>query len=111
MTNSSPEHDALRAEYKKRYDSVLIPLAKELRAYLTRCLEGQPRLDRIAARPKDISKFVTKSFKLAHGGRRKYQEPLNEIQDQVGARIITFYKSDVDRLDPLVKQWFRSIEY
>ncbi|MET4790931.1 ppGpp synthetase/RelA/SpoT-type nucleotidyltransferase [Bradyrhizobium japonicum] len=41
----------------------------------------------------------------------KYQEPLAEIQDQVGARIITYYQSDVARLDPLIQQWFRPIEY
>ena len=110
MTNSNQEHEVLKAEYKKRHDAVLIPLAEQLRAFLARCLEGQPRIDRIAARPKGIEKFVAKATKIV-GGKPKYQEPLEEIQDQVGARIISFYLSDVARLDPLIKEWFRPIEY
>ncbi|MGY3616203.1 GTP pyrophosphokinase [Bradyrhizobium sp. USDA 10063] len=45
------------------------------------------------------------------GERPKYDEPLDQIQDQVGARIIVFYKSDVDRIDALVKRYFTAIEY
>jgi putative GTP pyrophosphokinase len=75
-----------------------------------RCLEGQPRIDRIAVRPKGIDNFVAKAFKVSDNNR-KYREPLDEVQDQVGARIITFYQSDVARLDPLIKAWFRPIEY
>jgi putative GTP pyrophosphokinase len=110
MTNSSHEHEALRAEYRKRYDAVLTPLAEQLRAFLARCLEGQPRIDRVAARPKAVDKFVTKATKVVDG-KQKYQEPLEEIQDQVGARVITLYLSDVARLDPLIQEWFRPIEY
>jgi ppGpp synthetase/RelA/SpoT-type nucleotidyltranferase len=90
---------------------VLTPLANELRGYLERCLAGQPRIGRIAARPKGIDKFVAKAFKVEKSGKRKYEEPLEEIQDQVGARIITFYLSDVERIDPIIKEWFRPIEY
>jgi putative GTP pyrophosphokinase len=110
MTNSNQEHETLRAEYKRRHGAVLTPLAEQLRGYLARCLEGQPRIDRIAARPKGIDKFIAKATKIVDG-KPKYQEPMEEIQDQVGARIITFYLSDVARLDPLIKKWFRPIEY
>jgi putative GTP pyrophosphokinase len=44
------------------------------------------------------------------GRRRKYSEPLHQIQDQVGARIVTFYRSDVDLLDKIVSRYFRAIE-
>ncbi len=71
MTNSNQEHEAIRAEYKKRYDAVLTPLAEELRAFLARCLEGQPRIDRISARPKGVDNFVTK----ATGGALSYGRP------------------------------------
>jgi putative GTP pyrophosphokinase len=111
MTNSNPDHEALRAEYKIRHAAVLTPLAEQLRLYLVSCLAAQQRIDRIAARPKSIDKFITKAFKLNKNGNRKYKEPLVEIQDQIGARIITFYQSDVARLDPLIQGWFRPIEY
>jgi putative GTP pyrophosphokinase len=110
MTNSNQKHEAPKSK-KKRFDVVLTPLAEQLRAFLARCLEGQPRIDRIVARPKGIEKFVTKAFKTDKEGNPKYKEPLEEIQDQVGARIVTFYLSDVARLDPLIQEWFRHIEY
>jgi putative GTP pyrophosphokinase len=110
MTNSNQEHEVLRAEYKKRFDTVLTPLAEQLRAFIAHCLEGQPRIDRVSARPKGIDKFVAKAAKIVDG-KAKYQEPLEEIQDQIGARIITFYLSDVARIDPLIQEWFRPIEY
>jgi putative GTP pyrophosphokinase len=111
MPSSNGERDALRTEYERRFNAVLSPLAGELCRYVENCLTGQPRIDRISARPKGIDKFVDKAFKLDKRGKRKYIEPLEEIQDQVGARIITFYQSDVERIDPLIKDWFRSIEY
>jgi ppGpp synthetase/RelA/SpoT-type nucleotidyltranferase len=43
-------------------------------------------------------------------GRRKYDDPLAQIQDQLGARIISFYRSDVERLAAEVTKYFRHIE-
>jgi ppGpp synthetase/RelA/SpoT-type nucleotidyltranferase len=43
-------------------------------------------------------------------GTPKYRDPLSEIQDQVRARIIAFYKSDVLRLAALVEKYFHAIE-
>jgi GTP pyrophosphokinase len=60
---------------------------------------------------KGVDKFVDKAFKTDDKGKRKYCEPLEEIQDQIGGRITTFYLSDVARLDPLINEWFRPIEY
>jgi ppGpp synthetase/RelA/SpoT-type nucleotidyltranferase len=110
MTNSNPKHEELRAEYKRRYDAVLIPLVEALRAFLADCLKGAPRIDRIAVRPKDIDRFVEKATKLKDGVS-KYAEPLEQIQDQVGARVITFYPTDVLALDPIIKKWFNPIEF
>jgi ppGpp synthetase/RelA/SpoT-type nucleotidyltranferase len=53
---------------------------------------------------------VAKATKLKDG-KAKYVEPLEQIQDQIGARIITFYPTDVNRLDPIVKKWFNPIEF
>jgi len=73
-------------------------------------LKDEPRIDRIAARPKGVDRFVAKAIKLIDG-KPKYAEPLEQIQDQIGARIITFYPTDVARLDPIVKKWFNPIEF
>jgi len=110
MTNSNPQHEALKAEYKRRYDAVLMPLSEALYAFLADCLKDEPRIDRIAVRPKGIDRFVAKATKL-HESKPKYAEPLEQIQDQIGARIITFYPTDVSRLDPIVRKWFNPIEF
>jgi ppGpp synthetase/RelA/SpoT-type nucleotidyltranferase len=78
--------------------------------FLTDCLKGVPRIDRIAVRPKDIDRFLAKATKL-QDGVPKYAEPLEQIQDQIGARVITFYPIDVIGLDPIVKKWFNPIEF
>jgi putative GTP pyrophosphokinase len=68
-----------------------------------------PRIDRITARAKSIDRFLVKAQTVVDG-KRKYSEPLRQIQDQIGARIITFYRSDVDRVDAIVKRYYRPIE-
>ena len=40
-----------------------------------------------------------------------YSEPLAQIQDQIGVRIITFFRTDVDRLDGIIKRYFKTIEF
>jgi ppGpp synthetase/RelA/SpoT-type nucleotidyltranferase len=99
----------LEALYRKRHETVLKSLASTLANHIADCFKGQPRIDRISARAKDVSSFLNKAEKM-DGRRRKYSEPLHQIQDQVGARIITFYRSDADRLDKIVGKYFRAIE-
>src|SRR5262249_19541837 len=41
---------------------------------------------------------------------KKYAEPLRQIQDQVGARIVTFYQSDIERVTEIVLKYYRPIE-
>jgi ppGpp synthetase/RelA/SpoT-type nucleotidyltranferase len=43
-------------------------------------------------------------------GSKKYKHPLAEIQDQVGARVITFYRSDVSTIAAQVEKYYRAIE-
>jgi putative GTP pyrophosphokinase len=109
MKSSRPKPDKLEASYRQRHETVLKPLAAALATFITDCFKGQSRIDRISARAKDVPSFLNKARKV-EGRRRKYSEPLHQIQDQVGARIITFYRSDVNRLDKVVGKYFRAIE-
>jgi len=99
----------LEIQYRARFGTVLTPVADKLSALLHGILEGQPRIDRIAARPKSIDRFVAKAMAEADG-KPKYDDPLHQIQDQIGARIITFYKDDVDRISQEINRYFHSIE-
>ena len=109
MKSSRPKPEKLKSLYIQRYETVLRPLASALANHITDCFKGQPRIDRISARAKDVSSFLKKASKIDER-RPKYPEPLHQIQDQVGARIITFYRSDVDELDKIVGKYFRAIE-
>lgn len=95
--------------YQERRKQMLLPLAERLEVHLKSVFEGYPRIDRISVRAKSVERFVAKAEKQSDG-KPKYDDPLNQIQDQLGARIVTFYKSDVDLLTDEVKKYFRYIE-
>jgi len=99
----------LAETYKEQRQQMLLPLAERLEAHLRSIFEGYARIDRISVRAKSIERFVAKAEKQVEG-KLKYDDPLNQIQDQIGARIVTFYKSDVDLLAEEVKKYFRHIE-
>jgi len=109
MKNSKPRGDALTVSYRERYQSALVPVAEALHQHIADLFKGEPRIDRISARAKDPDSFLKKA-KARSANRAKYSEPLAQIQDQIGARIITFYRSDVERLDVIVKKYFKPIE-
>ncbi len=89
---------------------MLKPLAFGLGSYVSECFKNESRVDRISARVTDIDSFLKKADARINS-RRKYTEPLDQIQDQLGARVITFYRSDVERLDAIVRKFFRPIEF
>jgi putative GTP pyrophosphokinase len=101
--------EALEALYRQRYETVLEPLASALANHIADCFREQARIDRITARAKGVTSFLKKAKKVEKR-RKKYSEPLSQIQDQVAARIITFYRSDVDDINTIVRRYFTAIE-
>ena len=95
--------------YAARRETMLLPLAARLEAHLKRLFDTYPRIDRISVRVKNVDRFIAKAETQTEG-KLKYSDPLNQIQDQLGARIVTFYKSDVDKLTEEIKKYFRYIE-
>src|SRR5258707_7398138 len=110
MNRSKPAVNHVEEPYRERYDTVLKPLAATLCDHVSDYFKGEPRIDRISARAKDVKSFLSKAQNQVDG-KPKYAEPLSQIQDQLGVRIITFFRSDVERLDEVVKKYFRAIEY
>jgi putative GTP pyrophosphokinase len=100
---------ALQDDYLKRFDTVLKPLAGALEDYLKDLLQGHERIDRISARPKAVSRFLDKAAKV-EDGKTKYEDPLNQIQDQIGARVVCFYLDDVRIISKLVSDYFKYVE-
>jgi len=100
---------SLRQEYEIRRAHVLLPLVERLDAHLKLIFATLVRIDRISVRAKGVDRFIAKAEKEIEG-KRKYDNPMAQIQDQIGARIVTFYKSDVERLTAEVTNYFRHIE-
>jgi putative GTP pyrophosphokinase len=96
--------------YSERLEKSLVPIARNLQAHLEEHFVDAGRVDRISVRPKSRERFLGKAAKLLDDGSRKYSDPLYQIQDQIGARIVTFYKCDVDRMSEIVERYFRRIE-
>lgn len=101
--------EELLAEYQSRYDRILAPLADRLGRFLTDAVRGIHRVDRVSARAKSPDRFVAKAMKLKDGVK-KYDRPFQQIQDQVGARVITFYLDDVIAVASTIERYFKRIE-
>jgi len=108
MKARSKEMD-LRERYQERYEKGLKPVAKILEDHLKDNMNGLPRVDRISARAKDTDRFMSKAAKQVDG-QPKYSDPLNQVQDQIGARIVTFYLDDVETVSKEVEEYYRKIE-
>lgn len=100
----------LRREYEQRHDAVLVPLAVELESFIRSHFRELPRIDRIASRAKSVDRFMAKAAKRNDKGDPKYSDPLTQIQDQIGARIVTYYKKDVDAVSAHVLKYFTAVE-
>ncbi|TIX92778.1 RelA/SpoT domain-containing protein [Rhizobium sp. P44RR-XXIV] len=97
-------------EYRTRYEKVLVPLAASLSELLTEHLDGHKRIDRISSRAKSVERFVAKAAKLTEQNTQKYEHPLDQIQDQIGARVTVFYKSDVESVRKVLMRYLRPVE-
>ena len=102
--------DELLAEYKTRHAISLRSLAARLTDHLVSSLAGMPRIDRVSARAKTPQRFLGKAQKLNTDGSRKYSDPLDQVQDQIGARVIVFYLKDVEAISETVERYYTRIE-
>jgi ppGpp synthetase/RelA/SpoT-type nucleotidyltranferase len=53
--------------------------------------------------------FIAKAEKKENG-TRKYTEPILQIQDQIGARIVTYYLQDVEKVREIAGRYLSPIE-
>lgn len=102
--------DELLHEYKCRHEEILKPLALRLVQHLQDNLRPIPRVDRVVARAKNPDRFMVKAAKALADGGARYTHPFEQIQDLVGARVIVFYKQDVDVVRELIERYYRYIE-
>ena len=79
-------------------------------AHLQDHLNGIKRIDRVVARAKNPNRFVAKALKANVDGGTKYDRPFEQIQDLVGARVIVFYKQDVDVVSEVINRYYTQVE-
>ncbi len=96
-------------EYNERYENYLKPLANKIQYKLEEDLESVPRIDRVYARAKSPLRFIDKAKKVDQGVS-KYNDPLTQIQDQIGARVVVFYTEDIKCIESEIEGYYRFIE-
>lgn len=104
-----PDPD-LASAYQARLP-LLTELATTLADKTEQALEGVPHIDRISFRAKGLTSFLNKSVAVDKNGRPKYGVPLAEVEDQVGGRVLTFFRSDIAPVRDHVAEWFGAVEH
>ena len=108
-SNMRNDTDKIRSEYF----SVVGILENELRSNLDDEIK-QKLISRISFRIKEWDSFITKALKTKKSNEGKvelkYKQPLLEIQDLIGIRIVVYYKSYVDIIANKLKKIYNSIE-
>jgi GTP pyrophosphokinase len=101
VTEVSPQ------EWGNRYRAIrgtCESLTARLQALIVDLLaEANLEVIQIEARTKAIDSFTEKISRK----RVKYANPLTEVTDLVGLRIITYYREDVTRVGEILKQEFQ----
>src|SRR5688572_16732280 len=105
---NSQNADEIERAYKKRLP-ILTKVRDRIDSIINEMLKDVPRIDRISTRVKETKKFVSKALKTDKNGNRKYEYPLEDIQDQIGCRIVVLYMSDVGPVAELILKEFREI--
>jgi putative GTP pyrophosphokinase len=97
-------------QYTSYYHDVLMPISAKLREYLNGQYRPNNHIDQISVRPKDPKKFVEKANSKDEQGVTRYEHPFRQIQDQIGARIVVFFKTDVVLISEITHRYYREIE-
>jgi putative GTP pyrophosphokinase len=103
------DYHELRSEYIALYPD-LKRIAGKLEEQLIEILESTPNIDRVICRVKGVESFMSKSDKQTKDGALKYAVPLKEIQDMIGARVVVYYKTDVQPVKDVITAYFNSVE-
>ena len=100
----------LEQSYSGRLERCLVNLATRLQAHLESHLQGVKRIDRVTCRAKAVGSFLSKAARLVENGTRKYGDPIEDIQDQIGARIVVYFSSDIEMVVDKVRSFYSAIE-
>lgn len=95
----------LRYDYETKIQTVLEPFSVALRIRLAELMQQHhikctPQWPEV--RVKEVESFLAKALQRG----KPYQEPLVEITDQVAARIVVLFESDIARVRAILQEHF-----
>ncbi|MBI5373635.1 MAG: hypothetical protein HZA79_16545 [Sphingobacteriales bacterium] len=102
------DYDKIRADFLSINDTLKV-IASKIEKNLLDIFGDTEHIDRIGCRVKGEKSFLNKALK-EENGTLKYKTPLKEVQDLIGARVVVYYKTDVDNLVYVVKKFFNTVE-
>lgn len=97
------------AEYRRRRPSLVTATEHYLRLVTDLLDDAGINYLSITARTKSVESFAAKVDRTVDG-RRLYTDPLVEITDQVGLRVITYLREDVDTVAHLLATEMRLLD-
>jgi len=100
---------SIKKEYIERRKKYLCAIADDIEIHVKDNIKNLHRIDRVSTRAKKVNSFIEKATKNIDG-ILKYNDPLNQIQDQIGVRIVTFYLNDVEEVAKVIEGYYRKIE-
>ncbi len=99
----------LREAYSERFP-LLEEAALNIENLINDILGDVPRIDRVSSRVKPLDRFLEKAARTDPFGELRYDNPLPDIQDQIGVCIVVLYKSDLAPVAERVLAEFRQVE-
>lgn len=87
--------------------------AQAVRSILDTCISAQGiTVHSIQHRAKEIDSFARKATKTSDQNphQPRYRSPLSEITDLAGVRVIAYFLSSVDRVEPIIDREFKIVE-
>jgi ppGpp synthetase/RelA/SpoT-type nucleotidyltranferase len=88
---------------------VLGAVLADLKAAVEDALQGNLAVDSVAGRVKSSEQFALKAQRL-RDGKPRYAEPLREIQDQIGIRVMVKFVDDIPAVVQELESLFNQVE-
>lgn len=98
------------AEYAARRPDLVAATEQYLKLVTSLLDEAGINYLSITARTKSVDSFAAKANRRAADGTPLYSDPLVEITDQVGLRVITYLRADVDAVANLLAEEMRLLD-
>lgn len=87
----------------------LINISIEIETEIKEALVEKHHVDKISCRVKTVNSYKGKINK-EKDGKLKYETPIKEIQDLIGARVVVYYKQTADEIFDFLSKYFTVVE-